>query len=228
MAGYFVTGTDTEVGKTVISLGLMQLLQDQGLRVVGMKPVASGCVHTPGGLRNDDALKLQNQSSEMPDYALVNPYAFEPPIAPHIAAREIGVEISPVHIRNVLNKLMCPGDFVVVEGIGGWSVPINAHETMADLVLTLALPVVMVVGLRLGCINHALLTAHAIRYSGNQLLGWVANCSHPGCEQVSQIVEALDSRIDAPLLGVLPHMSSAASDIVAEYLQQGLSGIQHD
>jgi len=228
VAGYFVTGTDTGVGKTVISLGLMQLLQDQGLRVAGMKPIASGCERTPDGLRNADALQLQQQSSDMPDYAMVNPYAFEPAIAPHIAASQADINIDLQTLQENYQLLSESADRVIVEGVGGWLVPLNERESMADLALMLGLPVIMVVGIRLGCINHALLTAQAIRYSGNQLLGWVANDSNPGCEQVLQIVEALDSRVDAPLLGVLPHISSVTSGVVAEYLRQGLSRIMND
>jgi len=228
VTGYFVTGTDTGVGKTVISLGLMQLLQNQGLRIAGMKPIASGCERTPDGLRNADALQLQQQSSDMPDYAMVNPYAFEPAIAPHIAASQADINIDLQTLQENYQSLSESADRVIVEGVGGWLVPLNESESMADLALMLGLPVIMVVGIRLGCINHALLTAQAIRYSGNQLLGWVANGSNPECEQASQIVEALDSRVDAPLLGVLPHISSVTSGVVAEYLRQGLSRIMND
>jgi dethiobiotin synthetase len=215
--GYFVTGTDTGVGKTSVSLGLMQLLQSQGHVVTGMKPVASGCRATPAGLVNDDALKLQAQASFSVPYQQVNPYAFERPVAPHLAAREQGVTIELPVIEQALDALTEAADRVVVEGVGGWLVPINMTQTMADVALVMALPVVLVVGVRLGCINHALLTAAAIESSGAAFAGWVANRLDPGCETVDETVAALRERLAAPCLGDLHYAQNEG--LMAEQLR---------
>ncbi len=216
--GYFVTGTDTGVGKTAVALGLMHCLQAQGYRVAGMKPVASGCEATPAGLRNADALQLQHQSSIALDYALVNPYAFAPSIAPHIAARQAGVRIELDTIQSACAQLAGQVDRVVVEGVGGWLVPLNERETLADLARKLELPVVLVVGLRLGCLNHALLSAAAITHAGLQLAGWVANCLPPEPDCVEENINALKSRLPAPLLGVVPVLDAPEASEMAEYL----------
>ncbi|MDH5515881.1 MAG: dethiobiotin synthase, partial [Gammaproteobacteria bacterium] len=187
--GLFVTGTDTGVGKTVISLGLMQALQDRGLTVAAMKPVASGCERTVEGLRNDDAVQLQRQASISLAYAQVNPYAFEPAIAPHLAADQAGQTIDIDKILDIYHEVASNVDIVVVEGVGGWQVPLNNRETVADLAHGLGLDVCLVVGLRLGCINHALLTAHAINSHGCKLAGWVANTLPP-------VMDALDDNIN--------------------------------
>jgi dethiobiotin synthetase len=199
--GYFVTGTDTGVGKTRVSLALMQLLQSQGHVVTGMKPVASGCRSTPSGLVNDDALRLQAQASFTVPYHEVNPYAFEPAIAPHLAARALGVKIEIEVIESALSSLTGAADRVVVEGIGGWMVPIDASRTMADVAVAIGLPVVLVVAVRLGCLNHALLTAAAIEASGVRFGGWVANRLDPACEAADETVAALRQRLAAPCLG---------------------------
>jgi len=198
--GFFVTGTDTGVGKTGVSLGLMRALQAQGHTVVGMKPVASGCRATTNGLENEDALKLQRCSSLAVEYGQVNPYAFEPAVAPHIAARISGENIQVPVIRNRFHDLSQRADFVIVEGVGGWLVPINAEQAMQDVAIDLGLPVVLVVAIRLGCLNHALLTADAIHRSGLQLAGWVANRMDPHCEHPEQLVAALGERLKAALL----------------------------
>jgi len=200
MHGFFVTGTDTGVGKTCVSLGLMRALQAQGHTVVGMKPVASGCHAAEDGLENDDALRLQNCSSLPVKYTQVNPYAFEPAIAPHLAARINGSNIQVSIIRKNFRELSEGADFVVVEGIGGWLVPINAEQTMQNVALDLGLPVVLVVAIRLGCLNHALLTAAAIHKSGLRLAGWVANRLDPQCEHPDELVATLGERLPAALL----------------------------
>lgn len=204
--GYFITGTDTGVGKTVVTLGLMQSLQARGLRVAGMKPVASGCVRTVQGLRNEDALRLQRQSSLALSYQAVNPYAFEPAIAPHLAANEAGVRISLAMIRTGFERLVARADRVCVEGVGGWLVPLNESQTVADLAGELGLEVVLVVGMRLGCLNHALLTAQAIRAADLDVAGWVANVPAPGGERVDENIAALEERLGAPLLGTVPYL----------------------
>ena len=216
--GYFITGTDTGVGKTVVTLGLMQALQARGNTVVAMKPVAAGCEPTPAGLRNDDALRLQQQASIELDYAQINPYAFAPAIAPHIAAEQAGVRININNINSKYSELHCMSGCVLVEGAGGWQVPLNEEETLADLALQLGLDVIMVVGVRLGCLNHALLTAAAITTSGCTLAGWVANQLPPAPECVQENINYLKSRISAPLLGVLPIMPAVSAGAVAENL----------
>jgi dethiobiotin synthetase len=202
--GYFVTGTDTGVGKTRASLVLMSLLQQQGHVVTGMKPVASGCELTPAGPVNGDALALQAQASFTVPYHDVNPYAFEPPIAPHLAARAAGVTIDPETIRQALARVTGESDRVVVEGVGGWLVPIDADRTMADIAVSIGLPVILVVGIRLGCINHALLTEAAIETTAVPIAGWIANRIEPDTEAAEEIVAALRQWLRAPCLGELP------------------------
>ena len=213
--GYFITGTDTGIGKTVVTLCLMRWLQGRGLRVAAMKPVASGCERTPEGLRNEDALQLQRQASMPLDYGAVNPYAFEPAIAPHIAAREAGEEIRIDTIVRGMHQLAGEADIVCVEGVGGWLVPLNGRETVADLAVSLGLGVVLVVGMRLGCLNHALLSARAIEADGARLAGWVANCMPPAADYLDENINALKSMVNAPLLGVVPAMPLSVASQVA-------------
>jgi len=204
--GVFVTGTDTGVGKTLVSQVVMEALKLRGLRVGAMKPVASGCESTPEGLRNDDALALQAACSESTDYTLINPYAFAPPIAPHLAANDAGVHVSLDAIVGGFAKLSERVDCMVVEGAGGWRVPINNGQTLADVAVALDLPVILVVGMRLGCINHALLTEEAIARDGLRCVGWVANETAPTMSRLDDNVAALTARLRAPLLGRLPWM----------------------
>ena len=222
--GWFVTGTDTGVGKTVVALGLMQCLQDQGYRVAGMKPVAAGCEQTAQGLRNADAVLLQRQSSCRLEYPLVNPMALAAPIAPHIAAQRHGTPIRLGEIQRAFDALAGRVDCVVVEGIGGWRVPLNDRETVAELAGALALDVILVVGIRLGCLNHALLSAESIAGSGRRLAGWVANCLPPVPEAADEIVNALKTRLSAPLLGVVPDLAGADARAVARVLSVPLRG----
>ncbi|MGB5261879.1 MAG: dethiobiotin synthase [Gammaproteobacteria bacterium] len=213
--GIFVTGTDTGVGKTVVSLGLMQVLQDRGLCVAGMKPVASGCEPTPAGLRNDDALRLQRQSSIALDYDAVNPYAFEPAIAPHLAARTVGMQVDIGVIHDAYQVLAAQVDCVVVEGVGGWRVPLNDHEEVADLATRLGLDVWLVVGMRLGCLNHGLLTATAIETSGCSLAGWVANHIPPLMESAEANINTLKDKLSYPLMGIVPALDDLDVKTVA-------------
>ncbi len=213
--GYFVTGTDTGVGKTLVTLGLMRRLQNRGRRVVAMKPVASGCQRTAQGLRNADALLLQRQSSLPQEYSEVNPYALEPAIAPHLAAAEAGRRIDLATIRTAYRHLAAQADQVCVEGVGGWLVPLNEAQTVADLAAELGLGIILVVGIRLGCLNHALLTQTAIDGSGLQFAGWIANQPSPGCERAGDIIAALGSRIAAPLLGTVPFLPGCSVADVA-------------
>jgi dethiobiotin synthetase len=200
---WFITGTDTGVGKTRVTLALMQYYQQQGWRVVGMKPIATGCESTPAGLRNADAQQILQLSSLPIQYAQVNPYSFLPPIAPHLAAAQAHRVIEIEKIVRAYYQLSRLADIVLVEGIGGWRVPLNAQHTLKDMVLSLNLPVILVVGLRLGCINHALLTAETIVNDGCQLHGWIAN--HLTAEgNWQEVINSLEQRLSAPLLSVLP------------------------
>ncbi|MFO7593478.1 MAG: dethiobiotin synthase [Pseudomonadota bacterium] len=218
MKGFFITGTDTEIGKTWCSLGLMSHLQQQGHTVAAMKPVASGCETTTEGLRNDDALKLQAQASLNLAYESVNPYAFEPAIAPHIAAESSGRRIDLSRITETFNLVRAKADYTVVEGVGGWRVPLNEEQSVADLAKALGLPVILVVGLRLGCINHALLSAEAIRADGCALAGWIGNCVDPQMAQQANNVRTLEHWLEAPLLGVVPYRKALSAQAVAAHL----------
>ena len=200
-AGFFITGTDTGVGKTLIACALLHALARAGLRVVGMKPVAAGAVRSAEGLINDDVAQLRAASSIKAELALVNPYCFEPAIAPHIAAMRAGVTIDLARIAQAHAQLAAMADTVVVEGAGGFCVPLNGSEDAADLARYLGLPVILVVGVRLGCMNHALLTAQAIRARGLKLAGWVANRIDPAMPVADENVTALAERLAAPLLG---------------------------
>jgi len=215
MNSVFVTGTDTDVGKTRISVALIELLQRQGKRIAVMKPIASGCELTIDGLRNDDALQLTQQADVVLPYELINPYAFAPAIAPHLAAERVDITIELTVIKQNFDRIQQQSDAVVVEGAGGWLVPINQTETMADLAINLNLPVILVVDIRLGCINHALLTVKAIASTGLKLQGWVANNLGQNPESI-EIVETLTQRIWAPCLGSVPRLE--ANESAADYL----------
>jgi len=201
----FVTGTDTGIGKTRVGVALLRALRARGVRACGMKPVASGCEATADGLRNDDALALIAASDPVPAYSTCNPYAFAPPIAPHLAARAVGDEIVLAPIRVAFDVLRAHADRVVVEGVGGWMAPLSDSLAQADVARALDLDVVLVVGLRLGCINHALLSARAIQADGCRLAGWIANRVDPSMAVADENIATLRARIDAPLLGVLEH-----------------------
>lgn len=201
----FITGTDTGIGKTLVSTTLLAALNAHGCHAVGMKPVASGCVNTPSGLRNQDAEMLIAHGAHCPDYSVVNPYAFAEPIAPHLAAVETGMQIRLETILAAFATLSLKTDCVIVEGVGGWAVPLSSALMQADLVRALALPVILVVGLRLGCINHALLSAHAIAADRCDLLGWIGNQIDPDMARVDENIATLRARLRAPCLGVLAH-----------------------
>ena len=223
--GVFITGTDTGCGKTEITLGLMRQLQQKGLIVLGMKPVASGSEQTPEGLRNADARRIQQQSSLALRYVQVNPFAYAPPIAPHLAALEADRPIRIAPILNEYDRLTELADLVVVEGVGGWRVPLGPRLSLPDLVRALDLPVILVVGLRLGCINHALLTEESIRHAGLELRGWVANQVDPDMSALEANIETLRSRLDAPCLGEVPYLAKPSAQAVGDYLE-GWSKLQ--
>lgn len=208
MQSIFVTGTDTEVGKTFVSCALVRQLVAGGLRVAVMKPVASGARMQSGQLRNDDALQLIAASNVDAPYEWVNPYCFEPAIAPHIAAQQAGIEMTPAPILEAYQGLAERADVVVVEGVGGWLVPLNAQQTMAEVAVDLNLAVVLVVGMRLGCINHALLSVDAIRSCGLPVYGWIANILDPCMPYLQENIETLKNFISASHLGVMPHVKS--------------------
>ncbi|WP_455366429.1 dethiobiotin synthase [Kaarinaea lacus] len=218
MKGYFVTGTDTGVGKTRISLALMHALQAQGKSVAGMKPVSAGCVRAEDGLRNDDAVQIQKAASVEIPYEIVNPYAYEPPIAPHIAAQTVGDHIAMEQILACYQQIASKADIVIVEGAGGWLVPINDKETLADIAIQLDLPVILVVGMRLGCLNHALLSVESIQRKGLKLCGWIANDITPAMEKSTENVASLQQRITAPLLGILPYNPAATYSQLKQHL----------
>lgn len=218
MKGAFITGTDTDCGKTEIGLALMAALQQRGQEVLGMKPVASGCERTAEGLRNEDAERLQAQGSREAPYAQINAYAFEPPIAPHIAAGQAGVDIELGVIRENAQQLIAKSDFLVVEGVGGWKVPLGPSLSVSDLPLALDLPVILVCGIRLGCINHSLLTAESIRASGARLVGWVANQIDPDMLARDENLATLAALLGAPCLGVVPWMASTDPRHLASHL----------
>lgn len=202
--GMFVTGTDTGIGKTLASCTLLHALRARGLRAVGMKPLASGCEDTPEGLRNEDALALQAASDPRPAYADVNPFALPAPLAPEIAAREAGIAVDLAPILAAHARLAAQADVVVVEGVGGWAAPLAPALMQADLVRALDVPVVLVVGLRLGCLNHAILSARAIAEDGCRLAGWIGSGVDPGMLRIDENRELLAGRLPAPCLGWLP------------------------
>ncbi|MBB3854890.1 dethiobiotin synthetase [Xanthomonas arboricola] len=197
----YVTGTDTGIGKTMASTALLHALRRQGHTAVGMKPVASGCEHTPQGWRNEDALALQAASAPQPDYATLNPYALPAPLAPELAAADVGVTLSLEPIAQAFAQLRAQAEVVVVEGVGGWAAPLSADLDQADLVRALKLPVVLVVGIRLGCINHARLTAAAIAADGLDCIGWIANEVDPQMERIEENIGMLRQRLAMPCWG---------------------------
>ncbi|MER2514412.1 MAG: dethiobiotin synthase [Nitrosomonas ureae] len=198
--GYFITGTDTGVGKTTISCALLQAFAAQGNKVAGMKPIAAGSENGKW-LDVEQLLAASNINATRQH---INPYAFDPPVSPHIAAQQTGVEIDLTVIHQAYQKLSSKADIVIVEGAGGFLVPINQRQTGADLAKLLNLPVILVVGMRLGCLNHALLTAQAIRAAGLTLAGWVANCIDPKMLFLDENIATLEQRLGCPLVGVLP------------------------
>jgi dethiobiotin synthetase len=221
---YFVTGTDTEIGKTTVAAGLLHAARHMGLSTAAAKPLASGCEMTADGLRNPDALALLGECSLALEYAEVNPFAFAPAIAPHLAAVEAGVELSVARVGAAVSRVLERGaDFTLVEGAGGWRVPLAGKAFLSDLPAALQLPVILVVGVRLGCINHALLSAEAIRADGLQLAGWVANIVEPQTLRLQDNLQTLKDLLPAPCLGIVPHLPRAHPGAVAEHLQAGMA-----
>lgn len=219
---FFVAGTDTDVGKTVVSAGLLAAVNQRGLSTIALKPVAAGCEKTEQGLRNSDALLLQQTASIKLSYEQVNPIALEAPIAPHIAAQLLGRRLDADRIAALCRgAMMQPADFMVIEGAGGWRVPLNNRQTLADVTKLLRIPVILVVGMKLGCINHTLLTVEAIVKDGLRLAGWIANRAEPQMSCYDENLETLKGMLSAPLLAEIPHIEDCSPENIAEYIDLG-------
>ena len=215
--GYFITGTDTDVGKTCATIALMRYFKRQGKTVLGMKPVASGCTLHAGELKNADALLIQENASIALDYQMINPYAYKLPVSPHIAGIHDPVKLAI--IVECYNSLKALADIVIVEGAGGWYAPLNAQDDISDLANALALPVILVVGLRLGCINHAKLSYQAIKLSGLACAGWIAVSVDPDLLNRDENIQAIKTALPVPLLGVLPYQKQLDYNLLADQLK---------
>jgi dethiobiotin synthetase len=214
----FVTGTDTGIGKTATSTALLHALRRRGLRAVGMKPVASGSEDLGQGLRNEDALALQAASWPVPDYADLNPYALRQPLAPELAAAEDGVQVELAPIVAAFERLRAQADVVVVEGVGGWLAPVSATLDQLDLVRALKLQVLLVVGMRLGCVNHARLTAQSLQASGVDCLGWIGSHIDPAMQRQDENIATLRQRLPMPSWARLPYLPGADGQILSTHL----------
>lgn len=221
--GYFIAGTDTEIGKTAVACALLHRLRARHARVVGMKPVAAGAERRDGSWFNEDVAHLRAASSLAVDPALDNPYLFEEPVSPHIAAARAGRSVDIAHVVDCHRRLAGEADAVVVEGVGGFCAPLTPQHTAADLAQALDLPIILVVGMRLGCLNHALLTLEAIAARGLPLAGWVANTVDPAMRARADNLETLRRRIDAPLLADLPRLDPFDPSRVAIALPRNAS-----
>jgi len=216
---WFVTGTDTAVGKTIVANALLRCARDAGLSTLGLKPVAAGCYLRDGRFVNEDAWELLHSSTVKVSYEDVNPVALREPMAPHIAAAREKVSLDAAALRDHCAGLAQRADFTLVEGAGGWLVPLDDSVTLADLAADLGFPVILVVGMRLGCINHALLSIAAIEQAGLPLAGWVANHIDPDMAVQDANVATLEARIGAPLLGRIPHLETVGAVMAARHLQ---------
>ncbi|MFB9866680.1 dethiobiotin synthase [Vreelandella sulfidaeris] len=234
MSVYFVTGTNTDAGKTLVTSALLYAARQQQLSTLGLKPVASGSEYTgqglgkeglgKEGLRNSDALALQQQSVPPVDYATVNPFAFAPAIAPHLAAMEAGQALEVSDLSRLLRETLAqtPRDLTLIEGAGGWRVPLSEQADFADLAMALELPVILVVGLTLGCLNHARLTAEAIRADGLVLAGWAGSVVDPAfaanADRFKANIAHLNAKLATPCLGIIPHLDAPSAATAALYL----------
>lgn len=222
--GIFITGTDTAVGKTVVACALTRGFKALGLRVAVMKPVAAGAVRTAAGLRNADALALAQASNVPSTYEQVNPYCFEPPVSPHIAAKDVGISVDTDIIRRGFVALGQCADWVVVEGAGGWLAPISERQTMADLAWALGIPALMVVGVKLGCLNHAQLTQLAIEARGVRFAGWIANHPDPSVARVEENLAGLERLLGEPALARVAYSPRETSTLVLGAAAARLAG----
>ena len=210
---FFVTGTDTDVGKTYVCNLLLEQLKHQGLRAIGYKPIAAGARLTSDGLRNDDAVILQSASAGAPAYELINPICYQQAIAPHIAAKEQGEQISTAQLTHWWQQRPTDYQVEIVEGAGGWRLPINDQQWLSEFVVTAKLEVILVVGMQLGCLNHALLTVEAIKQDGVNLVGWIANQLESPMGHYQTNLDYLMDHIDAPFLGqVLSNQQTHAAE----------------
>jgi len=217
---YFVAGTDTDVGKTLAATGLIEAANRQGRRTAAIKPVAAGCEDRGDGLQNSDALQLQAAASYPLSYQQVNPIALQAAIAPHIAAEQEGRSLSAQRLSGFCRGLtLLPVDILVIEGAGGWYVPLNHRETLADVAKQLNPEVILVVGLRLGCINHTLLSLKAIRADGLKIAGWIGSTIDPDMPQLDKNIATLERLIAEPCLGVIPRLTDLSPQRVAEFIK---------
>ena len=212
--GFFITGTDTGIGKTWATIALIRFFKTQGLSVIGMKPVAAGCEWQNGLLQNEDALLIQENASIMLNYNEINPYVFEMPVSPHLASMENTVQLDI--LVQAFDSVKDKADVLVVEGAGGWLAPVSDECDIADLAKALQLPVIMVVAIRLGCINHARLTYQAIIASEVKCAGWFAMCVEPEMNMLDENIETIKNKIAIPLLGILPYTLEKDFDVLAE------------
>jgi dethiobiotin synthetase len=218
--GFFVTGTDTGVGKTLISSALVHHFAISGYSAVGLKPVAAGCAWSDGRLLSEDVVQLRAASNVVLPLEVTNPYAFEPPLAPHVAAEMAGQSIEMAPILQAFAQAAAVADAVVVEGVGGFRVPLNAQEDTADLAAELGLPVILVVGMRLGCLSHALLTVESIKARNLKLAGWIANTIDPQMTAFKENLQSLEKRIPATCLGVVSYQQQPDFVAVESVLRQ--------
>ncbi len=226
---YFVTGTDTDSGKTFVSSAILAAIAEyylttgQSKTVAGFKPIASGCERTEQGLRNSDALSLMANSTKVLPYTIVNPISFEPAIAPHIAANQVGFELSSKVVKQYLNQnTLEHADFTLVEGAGGWRLPLNERDFLSDVIAELEWPVILVVGMKLGCLNHAMLTQEAIINDGLTIAGWVANGVDEDMAVQEENLESLRVMMKSPFLGSIPHLKNSSINDASNYLDISL------
>lgn len=218
MSAWFVTGTDTEVGKSLVSAALIHRFAEAGRRSAGMKPIAAGAVRVGDAWYNEDVALLAAAGNVKLAPELACPYLLKEAAAPHIAAALEDAHFDLAHIQRCFDEIASQADTVIVEGVGGFRVPLTADSDTSDLAMQLNLPVILVVGMRLGCLNHALLTAEAIKARGLRLVGWVANQIDPAMRHIAANLEALENRLPAPLLGYIPHLLPAGPHTAADHL----------
>ncbi len=216
---FFIAGTDTDVGKTVASKAILQSLNDRGLSTIGYKPIAAGCEFTAdGNKRNSDALHLQEASSLSVEYHDVNPFAMTLPASPHIAAKHDNMGVDFAVLSEKLTQHKANADVVLIEGAGGWRVPVSDTDCLSAWVQKEKLPVVLVVGIKLGCLSHAMLTAEVIKHDGLELAGWVANRVNPGIEHYGEIIKMLEDKLKVPKLGEIPYIPRPTVKNLSKYI----------
>ncbi len=225
--GFFITGTDTEIGKTLITTSLMRVSVNQGAKVAGMKPIASGCEKTDQGLRNDDAIKIMSEASVDFDYETINPYAFEPSVSPHFAAEQSDEVIEFKKIIKNYKIINHQSEQVFVEGVGGWEVPLGKELRISDLAKEMNLPIILVIGLRLGCINHALLTIKSIRDKGLRLVACIATQIDPDYKFCEETITTLEQQIDIPVQYV-PWFEKVRPELITQYLESTVEQINEN